>query len=156
MGRPDASKQTRHVACAPSLEATGKPSGRTERERVAPLCVAGRGLLGESGLGAAESLHSVTKAAVAIDTWEKAAATAPGVASDGTRGRRREERMRSHEVAGCSTGVRVGIRREPPKSCPTPQGKSEEAIVAMKARTAEPAGAKGLYLSRASHGRGTV
>jgi hypothetical protein len=37
-----------------------------------------------------------------------------------------------------------------------PRRKWEEAIVAKKARLAEPAGAKGLYLSQASEEGGTA
>ena len=49
-----------------------------------------------------------------------------------------------------SAVVSGDIRRDPPKFCATLRGQSEEAIVARKARTREPAGAKGLYLSQAS------
>jgi hypothetical protein len=58
--------------------------------------------------------------------------------------------------ATCSGAVSAGIRRGPPKARAIPHGKSEEAIVAEMARRAKPAGAKGLCLSRASHGGGTA
>ena len=60
------------------------------------------------------------------------------------------ERTRAHTVDGGSAVVSGDIRRHTPKFCAMLGGQSEEAIVARKARTREPARAKGLYLSRAS------
>jgi hypothetical protein len=60
------------------------------------------------------------------------AAAAPGVLSDGTRGRRREERMRSPEVGdGGREGRYKAQNAEVAARCLV--GKSEEAIVATKA-----------------------
>ncbi len=60
------------------------------------------------------------------------AAAAPGVLSDGTRGRRREERMRSPEVGDGGREGRYKARNaEVAVRCLV--GKSEEAIVAVKA-----------------------
>lgn len=58
------------------------------------------------------------------------------------------ERSRSHPVGGNSAAVSGPIRRKL-KWMATPGGKSEEAIVAKKAWTAKPAGAKGLDSSHA-------
>lgn len=86
--------------------------------------------------------------------------------SSGRRPRRFERRHEMTEARGnvrdpmrsatSSGAVSAGIRRDPPKTCATPHGKSEEAIVAEMARTLKPAGAKGLCLNRASHGGGTA
>jgi len=65
------------------------------------------------------------------------------------------ERSRSRAVGGDSATVSRPIRREL-KWPVTPQGKSEEAIVAKKAWTAKPAGAKGLYSSQAFEEGGTA
>jgi len=51
-------------------------------------------------------------------------------------------------VGGDSAVVSGPIRRKP-KWCAMPCGKSEEAVIAKKARTAKPAGAKGLDSSHA-------
>jgi len=58
------------------------------------------------------------------------------------------ERSRSRTVGGPSAAVSGPIRRKP-KWAATPGGKSEEVVLAMKARTAKPAGAKGLDSSHA-------
>jgi hypothetical protein len=49
------SKQTRHVSLRTQSGGTGKRSGRTERECMAPSWHLGRVLLGESGNGVVES-----------------------------------------------------------------------------------------------------
>lgn len=117
----------------------------------------GRLLLGESGEGGGRDTRSVAKTGTAVDAWTREAVVAPGVASLGTRGRGRAERMRSREVGGCSAVVGEGIRRETPKSqAPMPDGKSEGEIVAMMAGTTEPTGAKVPCLSRAIHGGGAA
>jgi len=58
------------------------------------------------------------------------------------------ERSRSRAVGEHSVAVSGPIRRKP-KWAATPGGKSEEVVVAMKARTAKPAGAKDLNSSHA-------
>lgn len=55
-----------------------------------------------------------------------------------------------------SDAVSVDIRRGTPKFCMMPHGKSEEAIVAVRARTLKPAGAKGLCLGHAYNAGGTA
>jgi hypothetical protein len=65
-------------------------------------------------------------------------------------------RMRSSEVDGVLGRREGGYKGDNPKSCPTPQRKSEEAIVAVTARKAELARAKGLYLSHATNGGRTA
>ena len=63
--------------------------------------------------------------------------------------RHERKEARSHPVGGDSAAVSGPIRRKP-KWAAMPGGKSEEAIsVAVKARTAKPAGAKGLDSSHA-------
>jgi hypothetical protein len=73
--------------------------------------------------------------------------------------KRRHERKETQEngrdpirSTASSAVVSAGIRRETPKFRTTLNGKSEEAIIAMKA--GKLVGAKGLCLSRASHGGG--
>jgi hypothetical protein len=58
-------------------------------------------------------------------------------------------------VGGDSAAVSGPIRRKP-KWPVTPRGKSEEAVLARKARTAKPAGAKGLHSSQAFEEGGTA
>jgi hypothetical protein len=53
-----------------------------------------------------------------------------------------------------SDAVSVDIRRGTPKFRMMLYGKSEEAIVAVRARTLKPAGAKGLCLSHAFNAGG--
>jgi hypothetical protein len=81
----------------------------------------------------------------------------------GSHPRRFEQRHERKEVWGNGRDpvqsvlptLSAPIRRKP-KWYAMLRRKSEEAIVAMKARTTEPAGAKGLYLSRAFMEGGTA
>ena len=70
---------------------------------------------------------------------------------------RKEVRENGRDPTGSAgfTAVSAPIRRKP-KWQATPRGKSEEAMVAMKAWTAKPAGATGLYLSHAFKEGGTA
>lgn len=156
-GRPLPSKQTRHVAPAPSPGATGELSGRTERERVWRRQWKPDGHCWESpGLGWPSRLE-------ADEGRSGRGCMCEGSGRHPRRLKRRHERKETRgngrdpmRSAECSAAVRVGIRREPPKSHPTLHGKSEETKVAKKAWTTEPAGATGLYLSCAFDGGGAA
>jgi hypothetical protein len=147
------SEQTRHVAPAPSPGATGELSGRTDRERVWRRQWTPDGDRWESpGLGWPSRLE-------ADEGRSGRRCMCKGSGRRPRRLKRRHERKETRgngrdpmRSAECSAAVRVGIRRRTPKSHPTPQGKSEETMVAMRAWRAEPAGATGLYLSRAFDG----
>ena len=156
-GQPFTSKQTRHVAPAPSPGATGELSGRTERERVWRRQWKPDGDCWESpGLGWPSRLE-------ADEGRSGRGCMCKGSGRHPRRLKRRHERKETRgngrdpmRSAECSAAVRVGIRRDPPKSHPMLHGKSEETMVAMKARTTEPAGATGLYSSCAFDGGGAA
>jgi hypothetical protein len=95
-----------------------------------------------------------TKTATTANRWGFEAVVTSGVSSNGMSGRKCGERTRSCAVGAANT-VSAPIRRKP-KWYAMLRRKSEEAIVARKARTTEPAGAKGLYLSRAFMEGGTA
>jgi len=92
-----------------------------------------------------------------VDVWRREAVATPGVSSDGTRGRTREERMRSPEVGGAVLGRREGRykgrTRKPDRRLWV---KSEEAIGSDEGEAAQPTGAKGLCLSQATNGGGAA
>jgi len=157
-GQPFTSKQTRHVAPAPSPGATGELSGRTERERVwRRQWTPDRYCWESPELGWPSRLE-------ADEGKSGRGCMCKGSGRHPRRLKRRHERKETRgngrdpmRSAECSAAVRGGIRRDPPKSHPTPDGKSEETVVAMKARTTKPAGATGLYLSCALQwGKGRV
>ena len=79
----------------------------------------------------AAALLSEAKATADADKWERTRLAAPGVWSDGTSGRRREERMRSPGVGDVGREGRYKASAE--VAARSPEGKSEEAIVARKA-----------------------
>ena len=150
LGRPGTSKQIRHVAPAPSPGATGELSGRTERERVwRRQWTPDRYCWESPGMGWPSHLE-------ADEGRSGRGCMCAGSGRHPRRLKRRHERKEARgngrgptRSAECSAVVRVGIRRDPLKSHSMLRGKSEETMVAMKARTTEPAGATGLYSSRA-------
>jgi hypothetical protein len=165
-GRPAASKQTRHVAPAPSqgarADSRAVPKGNVWRRKKQP-----DGDRWESPVdgdlearwagcepGPGRACYRRAKAAAAADAWRSEVAATPGVLSDGTRGRVHEERMRSLEV-GVALGRREGgYKGDNPKSRPTPRGEVGGGHSSDEGVAAEPTGAKGLCLSRAFLGEG--
>ena len=121
------SKQTRHVSLRTQSGGTGKRSGRTERECMAPSWHLGRVLLGESGNGWSSRL-----------CFDEDSNDCGCIGTRSSRHPRRfeqrherkesvRERSRSCAVGGNSAAVSGPIRRKP-KWHATLRRKSEEAI----------------------------
>ena len=122
---------------------------------MAPSWHLGRLLLGESGNRVVEPpvyrrrrqrlwMHRGGEAVVAL-----------GVSSNGMSGRKREG---TDEIPGGRRRLRRrkrAYKAQAEVACDA-AGKSEEAVLARKAWTAKPAGAKGLYSSQAFEERGTA
>jgi 5-methylcytosine-specific restriction endonuclease McrA len=78
MGRPNASKQTRHVASEPSPEARAKPRAAPKGNALAPSWQTGRISLGEPGQGGRADCVPA-KTAATVDAWGNEAVATLGV-----------------------------------------------------------------------------
>ena len=90
-----------------------------------------------------------------MEAWREEAVVTSGVLSGGTRGRRREERMRSPGV-GAARRREGGYKARTAEVLPDAPWEVGGGRSSDEGAAAKPAGAKGLCLSRASNGGGTA
>jgi hypothetical protein len=148
--RPD------NVASVPSPEALTKSRAATKVNAFGAVNASWTSIAGRVQDQGGRVACVPTKTATTVETWGSEAVVPSAFEAAAREEGDVRERTRAHAVDGGSAVVSGDIRRRTPKFCATPCGQSEEAIVARKARTREPAGAKGLCLSRASYGGRTA
>ena len=148
--RPD------NVASVPSPEAQTKPRAATKVNAFGAVNASWTSIAGRVQDQGGRVACVPTKTPATVETWGSEAVVPSAFEAAAREEGDVRERTRAHEVDGGSAVVSGDIRRDPPKFCATLHGQSEEAIVARKAWTREPAGAKGLYLSQASYGGRTA
>jgi hypothetical protein len=141
--RPD------NVASVPSPEALTKSRAATKVNAFGAVNASWTSIAGRVQDQGGRVACVPTKTATTVETWGSEAVVSAFEAAAREEGDVRE-RTRAHRVGSGSGVVSVDIKRDPLKFRATPGGQSEEAIVATKAWTAKPAGAKGLYLRQAS------
>jgi hypothetical protein len=142
--RPD------NVASVPSPEALTKSRAATKVNAFGAVNASWTSIAGRVQDQGGRVACVPTKTATTAETWGSEAVVPSAVEAAAREEGDVRERTRALAVDAGSAVVSGDIRRDPPKFCATLRGQSEEVIVATKAWTAEPAGAKDLYLSRAS------
>ncbi len=142
--RPD------NVASVPSPEALTKSRAATKVNAFGAVNASWTSIAGRVQDQGGRVACAPTKTVTTVETWGSEAVVPSAFKAAAREEGDVRERTRAHRVGSGSAVVSVDIKRDPLKFRATPGGQSEEAIVAKKAWTAKPAGAKGLYLSQAS------